>query len=57
MPAIEVFELMCRLKVSGVGVTNECGDELIANLAGRQGMTPGISRPPRRPLLLEHPLL
>jgi hypothetical protein len=21
MPAIEVFELMCRLKISGVGVT------------------------------------
>ena len=34
MPAIEAFELMCRLGVSGVGVTDDGGNALIANLAG-----------------------
>jgi len=52
MPAIEAFEVMCRLAVSGVGVMDDGGDALIANLAG-----PGRYRPPCHPLRFEPALL
>lgn len=33
LPAIEAFAVMCRRQVSGVGVMDHGGEELIANLS------------------------